>query len=121
LDLRDAGVHLRIYAGDVSHLYNDSVDDIMVMMESFPKEFLAAFGFSNGYVFVSPGFMPSAFTYLTLLGVMFVLFCDLVRFSPEKRRSHCQEFLYAKPVSRRKMFMEKLAAVLDHYWWFPMA
>jgi ABC-2 type transport system permease protein len=92
-------------------IYSDSIDQIMVMMQSFPKEFLAAFGFSMD-MFSFAGFYAFSFTYLTLLGVMFSCTVTLQIFAREKR-SHCQEFLYAKPVTRQKIFMEKLAAVLS--------
>jgi ABC-2 type transport system permease protein len=91
-------------------IYNDSIDQIMIMMASFPKEFLAAFGFSMD-MFSFAGFYAFSFTYLTLLGVMFSCTVTLQIFAREKR-SHCQEFLYAKPVTRQKMFTEKLLAVL---------
>jgi len=92
-------------------IYNDSVDQIMIMMQSFPKEFLAAFGFSMD-MFSFAGFYAFSFTYLTLLGVMFSCTITLQIFAREKR-SHCQEFLYVKPVTRQTMFMEKLSAVLS--------
>jgi ABC-2 type transport system permease protein len=91
-------------------IYEDSIDQIMVLIESFPKEFLAAFGFSSD-MFSFAGFYAFSFTYLTLLGVMFSCTVTLQIFAREKR-SHCQEFLYVKPVTRQKMFLEKLAAVL---------
>jgi ABC-2 type transport system permease protein len=92
-------------------IYSDSVDQIMIVMQSFPKEFLAAFGFSMD-MFSFAGFYAFSFTYLTLLGVMFSCTVTLQIFAREKR-SHCQEFLYAKPVTRQKMFMEKFFAVLS--------
>lgn len=92
-------------------IYEDSIDQIMIMMQSFPKEFLAAFGFSMD-MFSFAGFYAFSFTYLTLLGVMFSCTVTLQIFAREKR-NHCQEFLYAKPVTRQKMFMEKLASVLS--------
>jgi ABC-2 type transport system permease protein len=92
-------------------IYSDSIDQIMIMMQSFPKEFLAAFGFSMD-MFSFAGFYAFSFTYLTLLGVMFSCTVTLQIFAREKR-SHCQEFLYAKPVTRQKMFLEKLGAVLS--------
>ncbi len=91
-------------------IYENSVDDIMIMMNSFPKEFLAAFGFSEE-MFSFGGFYAFSFTYLTLLGVMFASSVTLQVFAREKR-SHCQEFLYAKPLKRSRIFAEKLAAVL---------
>lgn len=91
-------------------IYSDSIDQIMIVMESFPKEFLAAFGFSMD-MFSFAGFYAFSFTYLTLLGVMFSCTVSLQIFAREKR-SHCQEFLYAKPMTRQKIFLEKLAAVL---------
>lgn len=91
-------------------IYSDSIDQIMIVMQSFPKEFLAAFGFSTE-MFSFAGFYAFSFTYLTLLGVMFSTTVTLQIFAREKR-CHCQEFLYAKPVTRQKMFMEKLSAAL---------
>jgi len=91
-------------------IYSDSIDQIMIVMQSFPKQFLVAFGFSMD-MFSFAGFYAFSFTYLTLLGVMFSCTVTLQIFAREKR-SHCQEFLYAKPVTRQKMFIEKLSAVL---------
>jgi ABC-2 type transport system permease protein len=91
-------------------IYSDSIDQIIIVMQSFPKEFLAAFGFSMD-MFSFAGFYAFSFTYLTLLGVMFASTITLQIFAREKR-CHCQEFLYAKPVSRQRMFGEKLAAAL---------
>jgi len=90
-------------------VYSSSIGQITIVMQSFPKEFLAAFGFSKE-MFTFAGFYAFSFTYLTLLGVMFSCTVTLQVFAREKR-NHCQEFLYAKPVTRQKMFAEKLAAV----------
>jgi ABC-2 type transport system permease protein len=92
-------------------IYSDSIDQIMILIQSFPKEFLAAFGFSTD-MFSFAGFYAFSFTYLTLLGVMFSCTVTLQIFAREKR-GHCQEFLYAKPMTRQKIFLEKLAAVLS--------
>lgn len=91
-------------------IYSDSIDQIMIVMQSFPKEFLVAFGFSAD-MFSFAGFYAFSFTYLTLLGAMFSSTITLQIFAREKR-NRCQEFLYAKPVTRQKMFAEKLAAAL---------
>lgn len=91
-------------------IYNDSVDDILKMMESFPKEFLAAFGF-NKEMFSFGGFYAFTFTYLTLMGILFVGSLTLGIFAREKR-SRCQEFIFAKPMTRGRLFGAKLAAVL---------
>lgn len=101
---------ISIFMQGMFPIYSDSVDQIMIMMQSFPKEFLAAFGFS-AEMFSFAGFYAFSFTYLTLLGVMFSCTVTLQVFAREKR-SHCQEFLYVKPVTRQKMFAEKLSAVL---------
>jgi ABC-2 type transport system permease protein len=92
-------------------VYSSSIDQIMIVMQSFPKAFLAAFGFSKE-MFTFAGFYAFSFTYLTLLGVMFSCTVTLQVFAREKR-SHSQEFLYVKPVTRQKMFAEKLAAVVS--------
>jgi len=91
-------------------IYQDSAKDILAMIESFPKEFLAAFGFSKE-MFGYAGFYAFSFTYLTLMGVMFVSSVTLQIFAREKR-GHCQEFIYVKPVTRKRLFTEKLMAVL---------
>jgi ABC-2 type transport system permease protein len=104
-------VCISVFMQGMFPIYNDSIDQIMEMMQSFPKEFLVAFGFSTE-MFSFAGFYAFSFTYLTLLGVMFSCTVTLQIFAREKR-SHCQEFLYAKPVTRQKIFMEKLIAVLS--------
>lgn len=91
-------------------IYQDSAKDILVMLASFPKEFLVAFGFSDK-MFSYEGFYAFGFTYLTLLGAMFATSVTLQVFAREKR-CHCQEFLYAKPVTRGRMLGQKLSAVL---------
>jgi len=101
-------VCISVFMQGMFPIYSDSIDQIMVMMQSFPKEFLAAFGFSEE-MFSFAGFYAFSFTYLTLLGVMFSCTVTLQIFAREKR-SHSQEFLYVKPISRQKMFLEKLAA-----------
>ena len=91
-------------------IYKDSVDDILKMMESFPPEFLAAFGF-NEDMFSFGGFYAFTFTYLTLMGVLFAGAVTLGIFAREKR-SRCQEFIFAKPMTRVRLFGIKLAAAL---------
>lgn len=103
-------VCISIFMQGMFPIYNDSVDQIMIVMQSFPKEFLAAFGFSKE-MFSFAGFYAFSFTYLTLLGVMFSCTVTLQIFAREKK-SHSQEFLYAKPVTRQKMFLEKLSATI---------
>jgi ABC-2 type transport system permease protein len=103
-------VCISVFMQGMFPIYSDSIDQIMVMMQSFPKEFLAAFGFSME-MFSFAGFYAFSFTYLTLIGVMYSCTVTLQIFAREKR-SHCQEFLYAKPMTRQKIFMEKLSATL---------
>jgi ABC-2 type transport system permease protein len=89
-------------------IYSDSVDDILKMMASFPPEFLAAFGF-NKDMFTFGGFYAFTFTYMSLMGVLFTGAVTLGVFAREKR-GRCQEFLFAKPMSRTRIFGIKLAA-----------
>lgn len=90
-------------------IYAGSVDDILKMIESFPPEFLAAFGF-NKDMFTFGGFYAFTFTYMSLMGVLFTGAVTLGIFAREKR-SRCQEFLFAKPMTRARLFGTKLAAV----------
>lgn len=101
---------ISLFMQGVYPVFSSSIDQIMIVIRSFPKGFMAAFGFSEE-MFSFGGFYAFSFTYLTLLGVIFSCTVSLQVFAREKR-SHCQEFLYAKPVTRQKMFAEKLAAVL---------
>lgn len=103
-------VGISLFMQGMFPIYQDSAKDILAMIASFPKEFLAAFGFSEE-MFGYAGFYAFSFTYLTLMGVMFACSVTLQVFAREKR-GHCQEFIYAKPVTRRRIFTEKLMVVM---------
>ena len=91
-------------------IFANSVEDILKMLESFPPQFLAAFGF-NKDMFTFGGFYAFTFTYMSLMGVLFTGAVTLGIFAREKR-SRCQEFLFAKPVTRARLFGTKLSAVV---------
>lgn len=83
--------------------------DISVLMDSMPKMVLAVFGFSSFDLNKATGFYGIIFQYITLMGGFFgahIGFSTLVK----EERDNTTEFLMVKPISRRRILLEKLFA-----------
>ncbi len=83
--------------------------DISVLMDSMPKMVLAVFGFSSFDLNKATGFYGIIFQYIVLMGGFFAAhigFNTLVK----EERDNTTEFLMVKPISRRKIVLEKLLA-----------
>lgn len=86
--------------------------DFEAVLNSFPPEFAAAFGMGANDLFSLDGFYSFGALYLGLCGGFMSTILGLSVFSREKR-SRCTEFLLTKPVTRNKVFLEKLLAVFS--------
>ncbi|WP_404988034.1 ABC transporter permease subunit [Clostridium culturomicium] len=83
--------------------------DISVLMDSMPKMVLAVFGLSTFDLNKATGFYGIIFQYIVLMGVFFAAhigFNTLVK----EERDNTTEFLMVKPISRRRILLEKLLA-----------
>ena len=83
--------------------------DISVLMDSMPKMVLAVFGFSTFDLNKATGFYGIIFQYIVLMGGCFAAhigFNTLVK----EERDNTTEFLMVKPISRRRILLEKLLA-----------
>ncbi|SFR72940.1 ABC transporter permease subunit [Anaeromicropila populeti] len=87
-------------------VFQDSLEEIMNMIEGLPKEYTLAFGFEmsnlNSYV----GFYNFTFSYISLMGAIMSLIMAISVFGREKR-SKCLDFIFVKPISRKKLFCMK--------------
>lgn len=85
--------------------------DITVLMDSMPKMVLAVFGFTSFDLNKATGFYGIIFQYIMLMGGFFAAhigFNTLVK----EERDNTTEFLMVRPISRRRIVIEKWAANL---------
>ncbi len=101
---------LLIFMSGVFPIFQESMEDVIAIMQNFPPEFAAAFGISlesmTGYL----GFYNFSYGYLALIGAIMATSVTLSVFAREKK-ARCNDFLLAKPISRQSIFLYKLAAV----------
>lgn len=85
--------------------------DITVLMDSMPKMVLAVFGFTSFDLNKATGFYGIIFQYIMLMGGFFAAhmgFNTLVK----EERDNTTEFLMVRPISRRRIVVEKWTANL---------
>lgn len=87
--------------------FEQEADNLLEMMQGFPPQFLAAFGFDISIMFSKLGFLSFTFAYIGLIGAIMALSFGIGVFSKEKR-AKCSDFLLSKPISRAKIFLVKL-------------
>lgn len=92
-------------------VFYDSIDDVMKVIEGYPKEFLSAFGFESDTMFSFGGFFNLTYSYLSLMGAIMAAVLSITAFAREKRNK-CSDFLLSKPCSRITVFFAKLSSVL---------
>lgn len=92
-------------------IYYDSRNQVIPILNGFPPEFTAALGLSPHIIFSYGGFYSFASVYLLLLGTIMASTLAFSVFGREKK-SKCTDFLLAKPVKRRYVFLAKFSAVL---------
>lgn len=81
------------------------------MLQNFPDEFRAAFGFADVDLSKIEGYFAFMLGYVILIGAVFAMKQALSLLSEEGRRGTI-DFLMTKPVSRTKIFTSKLVAIL---------
>lgn len=91
--------------------FSESGDEVLKILEGFPKEFSAAFGMQFMTMFSYEGFFSFTHTYIALCGAIMAVSMSVSVFAKEKR-AKCNDFLLTKPKSRNSIFLSKLVAVL---------
>lgn len=91
-------------------LYMEAKDELNVVLEGFPPQFLQMFGMA-GDLFTFEGFYSFSYLYIGILAAIFALVLSVGAFYRE-RRTKSLDFLLTRPVSRSTIFIAKLAAVL---------
>lgn len=98
---------LLLFMAVIYPVFEGSLEEVVKMIEGFPPEFTAAFGFDVTSMFSIGGFYGFAFAYISLIGAIMAVSLSVSAFSREKR-SKSTDFLLTKPVGRGRIFMEKL-------------
>lgn len=102
---------LAVFQLGIYPAFADSLDEVMEVINGFPKPFLAAFGFDSDTMFSFGGFFSLTYGYLTLIGAIMAAALSVTAFAREKH-SKCSDFLLSKPCRRREIFLAKLAEIL---------
>lgn len=102
---------LLIFMTAIYPVFNESTVDILKVIDGFPPGFAAAFGFDLTIMFGFDGFYGFAFGYISLVGAIMAVNIAVTSFAREKR-SKCADFLLVKPLSRNRIFFEKMLAGL---------
>ncbi|MEA4823689.1 MAG: ABC transporter permease subunit [Clostridiaceae bacterium] len=93
-------------------VFQESVADIMKIMEGFPPQFAAAFGMDVKSIFNFGGYYSFCFGYISLMGAIMATSIGVSTFAREKR-AKCSDFLLTRPISRGSIFAEKLLSGLS--------
>lgn len=88
-------------------VFEASLEDVLRVISGFPPAFAFAFGFDITTMFSLGGFYSFAFGYISLIGAIMAVSMGISAFSRESR-SKCVDFLLTKPMSREKIFINKL-------------
>ena len=91
-------------------IYRDSKASVEQVIAGFPPQFAALFGVSND-IFSFGGFYRFSSLYLMLIAAIMATAWGLSIFSREQR-SKSTDFLFVMPISRRQLYLAKLAAGL---------
>ena len=88
-----------------------NISNMILMIENFPKEFIQAFNIEIMLLGTVLGFYSFIFIYTTLLGGIQAMRYGLSVLSIEEREKTA-DFLISKPVSRNKIIISKILAVI---------
>ncbi len=88
-----------------------NISNMVLMIENFPKEFIKAFNVEIMLLGTVLGFYSFIFIYATLLGSIQAMRYGLSVLSIEEREKTA-DFLISKPVSRNKIIISKILAVI---------
>lgn len=91
--------------------FTDSEEAVQEALNSLPPAFSAIFGVNLAAIFSYGGFFQFIYTYLSIVGAIMASSIALSSFAREKR-SKCMDFLFTKPVSRKRVFFLKLLSCL---------
>lgn len=87
-------------------IYIDSAKDIEKMLSSYPPQFAAAFGINIKDIFSYGGFYSFCFNYIGIIAGIMAAYLGVSTFAREKK-SKTMDFLFTKPISRKKIFLSK--------------
>lgn len=92
--------------------FKEGAELIDTLLKNFPKEFKAAFGFSDVNLAQFNGYASFLFSYIVLIGAVFGMKVGISALS-EEARAKTSDFLISKPVTRTYIVTAKIAAVLS--------
>ena len=92
-------------------MFEDGMKVIQELIRNMPDEYLLLLGIDINNMVGYNGFYSFSYVYIALVAVLMATNITLSVFGREKK-SHSQEFLLTKPVKRKKIFINKLLAVL---------
>ncbi len=101
---------LYLFVVGVYPIYRDGATLIQDMAAAMPAEYFQAFGFDLDEMLGYRGFYGFSHLYFAIIAGAMATSVALAVFGREKM-SGCQDFLFAKPVSRGRLFFAKLMAV----------
>ena len=91
--------------------YSIHKDIVVKMLAGFPPQVLDVFGIDVDQLFSVPGFYVFIFLYITLCGSIQSSMLSITIMTKEQRMK-TSDFLMTKPVSRSRIFLSKLSAIL---------
>lgn len=106
LSMSILAIYILFMAG-VYPIFSESVSEAQKVFANFPPEFTAAFGIDLTYFFTYEGYYGFTYNYIALLAGIMAVSISLATFSREKR-SKCMDFIFSKPINRKKVFLFKL-------------
>jgi ABC-type transport system involved in multi-copper enzyme maturation permease subunit len=102
---------LMLFMGGIYPIFNKSSQDMLKVMEGFPKGFMEAFGFQISRMFSYGGFYSFSYGYIALVASIMAVIVALSIFAREKKMK-CFDFLLTKPMSRSRIFGMKALSYL---------
>ncbi len=91
-------------------MFEEGSEQIVELLAQMSSEYLAVFGLDVDNMVGFQSFYSFSSIYINLVAATMASSISLKIFGREKK-SHCQEFLFAKPVKRSKIFLSKFMAV----------
>ncbi len=89
--------------------FRESEEAVMEILTAYPPAVLKAFGMELSTLFTFEGFFGFTSPFVLLVGATMAFYFGVVIFGREKREKN-GDFLYTRPITRGRIFMEKLLA-----------
>ena len=102
---------LLIMFGSFFNVFKDQAIEVDKLLQNFPAEFRAAFGFADVNLSEIEGFFSFIMSYMVLIGAVFGMKLGISLLSEESRRKTA-DFLLTKPIRRHEVVTGKLLAIL---------